>query len=159
TNFVEIYDAWAKFVWRTLLRLGVQQGAVEDVVQEVFLVVHRRLPEFRARSTPRTWVYGIAVRVARNHRRTQHRRRLGPSAMDSSVEPALLPAHSGSAPDAMLEKAEAANLVNRLLNELEDHLREVFVLSELEEMTAHEIAEALDVNANTVYSRLRAARR
>jgi RNA polymerase sigma-70 factor (ECF subfamily) len=129
------------------------------VVQEVFLVVHRRLPEFQARSTARTWVYAIAVRVARNHRRTQHRRRLGTSAMDGSIEVALFPEAADRRPDALLAKAEAARLVNRLLNELEDDLLEVFVLSELEELTAHEIAEALAVNANTVSSRLRAARR
>ncbi len=158
-SFAEIYDSCAKFVWRVLLRLGVPDASVEDVVQEVFLVIHRRLPEFRAHSTTRTWVYGIAVRVARNHRRTQTRRRLGTLAIDGSVELTRLPEHPDRAPDALLAKAEAAQLLNHVLGELDDELREVFVLAELEEMTAQEIALTLDVNSNTISSRLRTARR
>jgi RNA polymerase sigma-70 factor (ECF subfamily) len=62
-------------------------------------------------------------------------------------------------PHEALAKAEAARLVQRLLEELDDEKREVFVLAELEQLTAVEIAEALGVNASTVSSRLRAARR
>ena len=158
-TFCEIYDQSAKFVGRALSRLGIADAAIEDVMQEVFMVVHRRLPEFQARSSVRTWIYGIAVRVARNHRRLQARRRIGTTAIDPSIEPATLAERSDRAPDAALAKVEAARLVNRLLNELDDELREIFVLNELEEMSAPEIGEALALNTNTVYSRLRAARR
>jgi RNA polymerase sigma-70 factor (ECF subfamily) len=141
-----------------VVRLGVAANAVEDVVQDVFLVVHRRLPEFRKGSIARTWVYGITIRVVRNYRRTQLRRRRVGLAGDSAIEPAWLPDRADRAPDALVARAQAAALVQRLLGELYDELREVFVLSELEEMTAHEIGQALGVSPNTVYSRLRAAR-
>jgi RNA polymerase sigma-70 factor (ECF subfamily) len=154
-DFLELYDAHAKFVWRATLRLGVSEEAIEDVVQEIFLVVHRRLPEFEGRSSPRTWIYGIALRVARCHRRTALRRRIGANGED----PEPLAEDPARAPDAILEKTEAARLVSALLDELDDDLREVFVLAELEEMSLAEIAEIVGANANTVSSRLRAARK
>ena len=158
-DFVAIYDGYAPFVWRAVTRLGVASGAVEDVVQEVFLVVHRRLGEFEGRSSLRTWIFGIAIRVARRHRRTLVRRRLAGSSQEADVETSTLPDDPARAPDALLARAEAMELLTTLLDELDDDLRELFVLADIEEMTVPEIAEILSVNTNTVYSRLRAARR
>lgn len=158
-EFVAVYDAHAAFVWRALVRLGVGAEVVEDVVQEVFIVVHRRLSEFRGQSTVRTWLYGIAVNVARNHYRTQSRRKLLPAARADEEELASLPDVPEAAPDAQVERAEASAFVARLLDELTPPLREVFVLAELEAMTVPEIASVTGTNVNTIYSRLRAARR
>ena len=93
-TFAATYDEYARFVWRALVRLGVADRDVEDVVQEVFLVVHRRAAEFRQESTMRTWVYGIAVHVARNYRRTGTRRHTGNAALDASAETEALPGDS-----------------------------------------------------------------
>jgi RNA polymerase sigma-70 factor, ECF subfamily len=158
-SFAALYDAHAKFVWRAVLRLGAAPAAVEDLVQEVFLVVHRRIGEFRGHSSARTWLYGIAIRVVRNHRRTLMRQRLTPTARDASVDLAELPAPSERTPELMLAKARATELLQRLLDELEEEPREIFVLVELEELTMPEIVEILGLNLNTAYSRLRAARR
>ncbi len=158
-DFGEVYDAHAPFVWRAVARLGVADGAVEDVVQEVFLVVHRRLPEFEARSDLRTWIFGIAIHVTRRHRRTLARRRLAGSAEHADIETAMLPEHPERAPDALLARTEAIELLALLLDELDDELREVFVLSDIEDMTVREIAEIVGANPNTVSSRLRTARR
>ncbi len=158
-TFQSIYDDHARFVWRALVRLGVANADVADVVQEVFLVVHRRLHEFREESTPRTWVYGIAVRMARNYRRTQVRRPTAVSETDGAEQVTRLPEAPERGPDALLARARAAELVIRLLQELDQDSREVFVLAELEEMTAVEIADVLALNPNTVASRLRSARR
>jgi RNA polymerase sigma-70 factor (ECF subfamily) len=169
-TFTTIYDAYARFVWRALVRLGVADRDVEDLVQEVFLVVHRRASEFRQESTARTWVYGIAVHLARNYRRTGVRRPSDRPRRDASVnagndagvanhETDALVEAPERAPDALLAKAEAAQLLVRLLQELDQDSREVFVLAELEEMTAVEIGEVLALSPNTVSSRLRAARR
>jgi RNA polymerase sigma-70 factor, ECF subfamily len=157
--FVELYDAHARFVWRAVLRLGVSADAVEDIVQEIFLVVHRRLADFERRSTARTWIYGIALRVARTHRRTLARRHLTVASGREDLEPLTLPEDPTLGPDAILEKTEAARLVMALLDELDDEQRELFVLAELEEMSLSEIAEVFGANTNTVASRLRAARR
>lgn len=156
-SFAAVYDGYARFVWRALVRLGVSHRDVEDLVQEVFLVVHRRLEDFRQESTLRTWVYGIAVHTARNYRRTADRR-----PADKADEPGqteLVAETIERSPDALLAKAEAAELLIRLLQELDQDSREVFVLAELEEMTAIEIGEVLSLKPNTVSSRLRTARR
>ena len=153
-SFEEVYDETAPIVFRALVRLGVPQALVEDVVQEVFCIVHRRLAAFEGRSSVRTWVYGIAVRVARTHRRTTARRPTdGADALD---ELATDPRH---APDALVEAAEAHRLVLALIDELDETLREVFVLAELEELTAAQIGDVLALSPNTVSSRLRLARR
>ncbi len=157
--FGELYDTHARFVWRVVLRLGVSADAVEDVIQEIFLVVHRRLADFEGRSSLRTWVYGIALRVARDHRRTLARNHLTAASGREDLEPHELADDATRAPDAVYEKAEAGLLVVALLNELSDELREIFVLAELEEMTLNEIGEIVGANPNTVASRLRAARR
>src|ERR1700683_1529789 len=73
-SFDQVYEEHFDFVWRSAKRLGVHDGAVDDVVQETFLVVQRRLPEFEGRSSPNTWVFGIVLRVARDHRRKVRRK-------------------------------------------------------------------------------------
>ncbi|AKV02043.1 RNA polymerase sigma factor RpoE [Labilithrix luteola] len=158
-DFATVYDEFAPFVWRAALRLGVAETMVEDVVQEIFLVIHRRLPEFEGRSSLKTWIFGIALRVVRLHRRTVMRRRLDARSRAEDVDPAALPDRTDCGPDAALARRQAMALLSAVLDELDDELREVFVLADIEGLTVPEIAEALATNANTVYSRLRTARK
>src|SRR5882672_3249734 len=72
----EIYERYGDFVWRNLRRLGIGEEAADDALQDVFLVVHRRLPEFESRSSIKTWLFGIVLRVAQTHLRTVRRRRV-----------------------------------------------------------------------------------
>jgi RNA polymerase sigma-70 factor, ECF subfamily len=155
--FPLLYDEHARFVFRVLVRLGVAYRDVEDQVQEVFLVVHRRLGEFRRDSTVRTWIYGIALHVARNYRRTKERRH--ENASDDVSRAESVPDAAERAPDALVGKARAAELLLRVLEDLDPGSREVFVLAELEEMTALEMGVILGLSPNTVSSRLRKARR
>ena len=148
----EIYDLFFDFVWRSARRMGVSEGSVDDVVQEVFIVVHRRLGDFEGRSSMKTWLFGILLRVVSDHRRTL-RRKGGLTPL-----PEGLAADDGG-PDARAETNQRVALLHRLLSSLDDDKRAVFVLAELEQMTAPEIADALGVNLNTVYSRLRAGRK
>jgi RNA polymerase sigma-70 factor (ECF subfamily) len=153
-NFKRIYDEQLPFMWRAARHLGVAPSAIEDVLQEVFLVVHRRLPEFEGRSTMRTWMYGILLHVVRNHRRAQRRghfARAVPTVED-------LAASSGAGPHEAAETAEEMRTLQALLEELDDARREVFVLVELEQLAVPEIAEMLGEKTNTIYGRLRAAR-
>jgi RNA polymerase sigma-70 factor (ECF subfamily) len=148
----DIYEEHFDFVWRSARRMGVLESAVDDVVQEVFIVAHRRLADFEGRSTVKTWLFAILLRVVSDYRRT--RRRKGGLA----PLPETLPSEDRN-PAGHAEHQERLRLLHSLLDSLDDDKRAVFVLAELEQMSAPEIAEALGVNLNTVYSRLRAARR
>jgi RNA polymerase sigma-70 factor, ECF subfamily len=148
-TFRAIYTEFFQAIWRTLRRLGVPQAQLDDAVQDVFLVVHRRLPEFDGRSL-RGWLYAIAVRVASDHRRGAAQRRTVPLP-ETLVDPRPDPARAREVEEAVL-------LLHELLGELDEPKRTVFVLGELEELSVPEIAEALAENQNTVSSRLRAAR-
>ncbi len=152
-SFDDVYENTFDFAWRSARRLGVASSAVDDVVQDAFVVVHRRLPEFEGRSSIKTWVFGILLRVVADHRRTL--RRKGGLA-ELPHEDVL--ASSGVGPVESLELREATRLLHALLDELDDEKRSVFVLAELEELPAPEIAEMLGIPTNTVYSRLRSAR-
>ncbi|HLV64249.1 MAG TPA: RNA polymerase sigma factor [Polyangiaceae bacterium] len=151
--FEVVYEAEFAFVWRNLRRLGVPEAGLRDATQDVFLVVLRRLPEFEGRAPLRSWLYSIVARVARQHRRTRKRRDLGVTEDAYQVVD-----RESFSPQHRAEDREALRLLLELLDRLDDEKREAFILSDLEGMTAPEIAQALGVNLNTVYSRVRAAR-
>ena len=154
--FAGVYEGHFEFVYRTVRRLGVAESAAEDVTQEVFVIVHRSLEAFEGRSSVRTWLFGIARNVAYRHRRTLSRRIATTQddgrALDAAHDEAARSAHD------LAERSEAARVLDQLLGEMDDDKREAFVLVELEEMSMPEVAEALGINVNTAYTRLRAAR-
>jgi len=151
-SFDDVYREHFAFVWRSVKRLGVRDGSLDDVVQEVFVIVHRRLDDFEGRSSVRTWLFGIALRVARDHRRSVARK-----SPVGSVDPETLRDRAPT-PSESFEKAEAVQILHALLDELDDDKREVFVMAELEQMTMPDVAATLGLNVNTAYARLRAAR-
>ncbi len=148
---VDAYRQYFRYVWALLGRLGVPEANLEDVTQEVFLVLHRRRDEFRQGSSVRTWLHGIALHTARRHRAKLERRRL----KDETLEPSPPP----PTPEAEVGQRRALQRLDQLLEQLPDEQREVFVLAEIAELPAPEIAELLAVKLNTIYSRLRLARR
>jgi RNA polymerase sigma-70 factor, ECF subfamily len=157
-SFEAVYEAHVEFVWRNARRLGVEDAALDDVVQSVFLVVFRRLDDFEGRSLLRTWIYEVLVRVVREHRRTLRRKSPPRVQGGESVDPMTLTAPMDERPDRLADRAAAARVVRELLEELDDDKREVFALAELEGLTLREIAEVLREPAGTIASRLRAAR-
>lgn len=148
--FADVFRQHFDFVWRTLRSLGVPESGVDDAVQDVFISVHRRLPEFEGRSALKTWIYSIAYHTAQNHRRSARRRETLP------LEPDLVSGEPG--PGEFAAGAQAGRFVLRFLDQLAPERRDVFVLCVLEELSAPDVAEILHVNVNTVYSRLRLAR-
>jgi RNA polymerase sigma-70 factor (ECF subfamily) len=150
-NFDTVYSNHVSFVWRTLRGMGVPDSAVEDGVQEVFVVVHRRLPDFDGRHAIRTWLFAIVYRVA-----CEQRRRLRSSRVQEPLEPQLR--DSAPSPYDSAERAQEVRVAIALLDALDDEKRAVIVLADIEGMTAPEIAEATGVGLNTVYTRLRRAR-
>jgi RNA polymerase sigma-70 factor, ECF subfamily len=151
-DFDEVYQDHVAFVVRSLRRLGLPEAQVADAAQEVFVVVHRQLSSFEARSALKTWVFGIVYRVA-IHWSRQHRRR------QSATLPADLPDPDAPCPMQQAARSEDIERLYRLLGALSEDQRAVFILAELEQMKVPEIAQALGANPHTVASRLKAARR
>jgi len=155
--FEEVYEQHIDFVWRVLRRLGVPARSLPDAAQDVLLVVHRRLGSFDGSVPLPRWLAGICIRVARQEYRTRRRRQ--PEMLDSArwIDVDSLP-DGASVASTATERRERIRLLYELMSSLDAPKREVFVLSELEQMTGPEIAEILGVPLNTVYSRLREAR-
>src|ERR1044071_722004 len=151
-SFDDIYTAHIGFVWRVLRALGVSDTQIEDAVQDVFVVVHRRLGEWEGRAAITTWLFAIARRVASAHRRR--------AATTQQRTAALHDEHAAQTDTfADMSRAQAAATVLEILQQLDDDKRIVFALVELEQLSVPEVAQMLDLNLNTAYSRLRLARR
>lgn len=152
-TFQHVYHEHVAFVWRSLRRLGVPESSLKDAVQDVFLVVHRRLADFVERAKITTWLFRISMRVARDYRRRAHVRRelYDDSTFDARPDP-------DADTEAALGRREDLVLFDAALAKLDLNQRAVFILFELENMTGEQIAEALEIPLGTVYSRLRLGR-
>jgi RNA polymerase sigma-70 factor, ECF subfamily len=150
----ELYSVHCAAVWRSLRRFGVPESCVEDAAQDVFLNVYRRLDTFEGRAAIGTWVYGIALRVARDYRRSKMRRDKREAlavAQRAGQEPV-------EGPPEMLARREANRLLHEILSRLPDDQREVFVLAELEGLDVREVAQVVGLQLRTCQRRLKAAR-
>jgi RNA polymerase sigma-70 factor, ECF subfamily len=157
-KFADVYEDYFAFVWRTARRLGVPDTALEDVTQEIFMVVHRKLPEFEGRSTLKTWLFSVTRLIVRRQRSRFWRSHAPRAGAEESPDLESDVHRSEGGPHDLLAKREAARVLAAFLESLDDDKREVFILAELEQMHAPEIATALGLKVNTVYSRLRLAR-
>ncbi|WP_205633666.1 RNA polymerase sigma factor [Labilithrix luteola] len=155
-TFDEVYAEHFDYVWQTARRLGVKDHAIDDVVQEAFLTIHKLLPRYEPRNALRGWLYAIVVRTTLHHHRA-HRRHGAKQESDRELIEQL-PDSNTPGPDTSAEKNEHVDLLERLLDELNSERRAVFVLAAFEQQSVSEIAAILDVNRNTVAARLRAAR-
>ncbi len=147
-----IVRAHYSFLWRSLRRLGVPEASVEDAAQKALWVVAQRLDDIEA-GREKTFLFGVALRVAQSTRRES--RRWNEISDDELL--AELPAASKD-PGEELDDRRARALIDGLLDSMPLDLRTVFILHELEELTMADIARALDIPSGTVASRLRRAR-
>jgi RNA polymerase sigma-70 factor, ECF subfamily len=146
-----LYDEHASFVRRVIIRLGAPPSDVDDLLQEVFLVAMKKMGSFEGRSTHRTWLYGVAVRVVIGARRkAKVREFLG---LDSGLEQA-----DTQTPASAFERREAQMQIQRALSKMPEKKRAVFILFEVEGLTGEEIAEAVGCPLKTVWTRLYHAR-
>jgi RNA polymerase sigma-70 factor (ECF subfamily) len=152
-RYTELYEQYFEFVWRSARYLGEPPATLDDAVQDVFLVAYRRFQDFEARSSPRTWLFAITLRVVSDHRRSRRRK----TRLVDSVKRMF----TGTVPTPFdhASHAERSRALSDALEGLNDDQRAVFVMADIEELSAPEIAAVLRVNLNTVYSRLRTARR
>jgi RNA polymerase sigma-70 factor (ECF subfamily) len=158
-SFDAVYAAHVGFVWRIVRTFGVPEPQLEDAVQDVFVVVHRRLAEWEGRAAITTWLFAIARRVASVHRRRADKRtrELPMEQIDEQGARAASGA-AGADPFADLSRAQAAATVLAILDRIDEDKRIVFALVELEQLSVPEVARMLALNLNTTYSRLRLAR-
>ncbi len=150
----ELYRRHARYVVRFLWRLGVREHEADDLVQEVFMVAHRRGGFVPDRAKPTTWLAEIALRVTSAHRRKKKRTKDEVELDDAPQIPSTEPSPSGR---AVLN--ERLDRVQRSLDALDENQRAVFVLYELEGESCEEIAQAFEVPVGTVHSRLHTARK
>jgi RNA polymerase sigma-70 factor (ECF subfamily) len=152
-DVVSIHNRYAEFVWLTLQRLGVRDPDVEDLLQEVFVVVHRRLDSFDGSAKMTTWLFGICMRLAAAYHRRAFRRR------ERTV--AQVPERPGpddENPESAAVARQAQERLHAALDLLDLEKRAIFVMFEIDEVPCEAIAEMLSVPIGTVYSRLHTAR-
>ncbi len=150
--FRALFAAHYPFIWRQMRRLGVPESAVDDATQEVFIVAARRMSDIQP-GAERSFLFGVARRVAADARRTRHARAsavsepLGADTADEREDP-----------EQALQGRRSQAMLHRVLDAMADDTREAFVLFELEELSRREIAELLGIPEGTAASRLRRAR-
>ena len=151
-SFSDIVHNHSGYVFRVLRFLGVRDADVEDMCQETFIIVHRKLPSYEPRAELRTWIYAIALRVVSDYHKRAYRKR------EKLVE--RLPELRIQAPqEQSLEQRQEWELLEKLLRTLSDEQRQVFVLYEIEALTMREIAQIVGSPLQTIYSRLQVARK
>jgi RNA polymerase sigma-70 factor (ECF subfamily) len=146
-----LIDAHYDFVWRSLRRLGVAEGDIDDGVQRVFLIASRKITAIKAGSEP-SFLFQTALRVAADIRRTLRRRR------EVVIEDSGDAADPAPGPEDLVDLRRARVCLDEILDLMSLELRAVFALFEIDQMTLTEIAELLGVPRGTVASRLRRAR-
>jgi len=152
-DVASIHDDHAEFVWVSLQRLGVPTRDAEDLLQEVFIVVHQRLHSFDHSSRITTWLFGICLRVVSAYRRRAHRRR------EQSV--AQVPEErtlDEASPEQAAVNRQAQERLRAALDLMDLDKRAIFVMFEIDGLSCDDIAEMLSVPIGTVYSRLHSAR-
>jgi len=145
-----VYREHVAFAWRVVRRMGVPADAVQDVVQDVFLVVRRRLPDYDGRASVKTWIAGICRGVVSNYHRHVKRRearlQLVSSTASASSEPGV-------------ERLDTGRMLAEALDRLHEEQRLAIVLTDIEGLTPSDVAQVMGISRNTVYSRLRLARK
>lgn len=153
-SFAQVYKQYFDFVWSLARRFGVEPEAMDDVVQEIFLVIYAKLDMLENPDALRSWIYGVVRRSVSTYRRAR-RTRLGAGL---AVGYAAQLESDAPSPLEQTETHADLQLLASLLAELDEPKREVFSMVELDELTVPEVAQLLDIPLNTAYSRLRMAR-
>jgi RNA polymerase sigma-70 factor, ECF subfamily len=154
-SFAALYDRWFADVSRWVRALGAREADRDDLVQDIFLVVHRRLPDFDGQNVA-GWLYQIARRKVRDHRRLLWVKHVFGSTTVSPADAALT---TEASPLRDLETKQKRELLEELLGKLNADQRAAFVLFEIEGNSGEEIAALQRVPINTVWARIHKARK
>jgi RNA polymerase sigma-70 factor (ECF subfamily) len=150
--FHEVYKQYLDFVWSSAGHLGAGTDVIDDVVQDVFIVIHSKLATLQRPEALRSWIYGIVRRTVSDYRRSSRTRDAAGAKL--GVEPKS----TNPSPLDLAERNAELELLENVLAKLDEPKREIFVMVEVLEMTVPEVVQALEIPLNTAYSRLRAAR-
>ena len=150
--FHEVYKQYLDFVWSSAGHLGAGPDVIDDVVQDVFIVIHSKLATLQRPEALRSWIYGIVRRTVSDYRRSRRTRAAAGARLGTE------PSSSRPSPLDLAERNAELELLENILAKLDEPKREVFVMVEVLEMTVPEVVQALEIPLNTAYSRLRAAR-
>jgi RNA polymerase sigma-70 factor (ECF subfamily) len=153
--FQAIYKQYFDFVWSSARHLGAARDAIDDVVQDVFIVIHSKLATLRNPEALRSWISGIVRRTVSDYRRSSRTRDAAGARLGAELK-ATRP--SQPSPLDVAERNADLDLLESVLAELDEPKREVFVMVEVLEMTVPEVVQSLEIPLNTAYSRLRMAR-
>jgi RNA polymerase sigma-70 factor, ECF subfamily len=156
-QFETVYREHFTFVWRMARHFGAPSTLLEDVAQDVFIAVSRKLSSYDGRVSVRSWLCGFVRRVVADHRRRRMRKesKLQPGTEANEIEQVE---DGQPTPMAAAENAQAFARLDAILQTLSAEKREAFVLSEVEGFTAVEIADITQTGLSAVYGRIRAAR-
>jgi RNA polymerase sigma-70 factor (ECF subfamily) len=157
-----VYASQRDFVWLTLQRMGVRRADLEDVFQDVFMIVHKRLDSYRRDAKLSAWLYGICLRCVARHRRRAFRRRERPQGLEleaPSVGPSATWHAALPGPDERLNERDKQARLERLLDTLDPEHRAMVVMYEIEELSCAQISAVTGVPVGTIHSRLHYARR
>jgi len=152
--FKVVYQQYFDFVWTSGRRLGIQPSGMDDLIQEVFLVIHAKLHTVENQQSLRSWIYSVVRRTASNHRRA--RRTHTDASLGAPGEGEALSREP--TPLEQTERNAGFQLLMSLLDQLDGPKREIFALVDVEDLSVPEAAEVLGIPLNTAYSRLRVAR-
>ena len=151
-TFQSIYKQYFDFVWSSARHLGAARDVIDDVVQDAFIVIHAKLHTLERPEALRSWIYGIVRRTVSDYRRSMRTREAARARLGVEFK------SSQPSPFDMAERNAEVELLDRVLSDLDESKREVFVMVEVLEMTVPQVAQALEIPLNTAYSRLRMAR-
>jgi len=149
--FQAIFNAESSYVWKTLKRLGVPDRDLEDIAHDVFMTVHRRFDDYDTTRPIRPWLFGISYRTASRYRDLARNQR---EVMGDTVEVV----DETPTAEEQLVAHQARQLLTKALDAVDFDQRAAFVMHDIDGYSVPEIATALSIPLNTVYSRLRLAR-
>jgi RNA polymerase sigma-70 factor (ECF subfamily) len=160
-DFEQVYVEHVHHVLRWARALGGREADVDDLTQEVFLVVRRKLARFSGPSMP-AWLYGITRKTVSDYRRRAWTRRLLSGltrSLDATPAAAPEPTFEQAPASDQFERWEARRQLQRVLDKMSDAHRRAFFLFEIEGYSGEEIAELEQIPVATVYTRLHHARK
>lgn len=158
--FGSLVEASQDYIYNAVFHMVGDDQDAADITQEVFMRAFRKLDRFEGRARFTTWAYGIMLNIVRSHWRRAKRRTVlplpgGGAESDSSRTD---PPATNDGPAEVAERHEQVEDVRAAIAELDEHLREIIVLRDIEGLSYEELAEALGLEAGTVKSRLHRAR-
>ena len=151
----QIYRDHAADVTRWIARLAGPGADLEDLVQEVFLLVHRHLPSYRGEAQLTTWLFQISANVVRAHRRRERWRKVFGRTQDVADGST---SQAEASPDEKLAQGQAHDLVYRALDRLKERHRTAIILFEIEDLPGERVAELMGISPGNVWVLLHRAR-